>query len=351
MGRINAMIATANAIAADDFSYVWGGGHAEAGVATHSGRLIGFDCSGSVAAVLAGAGLWPAGSPVPNDAGVIAQLRQERLIAPGPGNAPNAVTLYDHPGVHIFMNIDGRFFGTSDGAGGGSAKGGPSWLYDGAPDARDSAFKRYHLLPSVLHDSASYGHSLTFQVAKWQLVQGLRTGDKVKVSFRQRADGSLMATALTYAGAVTTTGTVLSVASDGSSVQLVTPAGPTLSVTLSAGLASSGLELGAQVQVVYTTSNGRLTARALTVTAGPAIAQIDGTVSAIGAGASSLTLSVSDGSTKTFSTNGDTSVLDGVQVGDGVEVSYVMVGPLLVAQQVDDSGPGDPGWQTSARSL
>ena len=65
-GVIEALTNTADAIAKDDYPYVWGGGHALAGIASvgirgpgYNGRRIGFDCSGSVAAVLAGAGLWP----------------------------------------------------------------------------------------------------------------------------------------------------------------------------------------------------------------------------------------------------------------------------------------------------
>ena len=56
------------------------------------------------------------GSGVPNDAGVISYLRQRGEIAPGAGDGPQEVTLYDDPDVHIFMNINGRFFGTSDGS-------------------------------------------------------------------------------------------------------------------------------------------------------------------------------------------------------------------------------------------
>ena len=166
-GVVNAMVAAANAVTRANYPYVWGGGHPEAGVASASGRkrAVGFDCSGSVAAVLAGAGVWPAGGPVPNDAGVISQLLQAGLIARGPGRGPVEVTLYDHPGVHIFMNIDGRFFGTSDGGGGGSAKGGAGWLADGASDAYNRAFRQYHVIPSVLRDRTTYGHSLTFQTA------------------------------------------------------------------------------------------------------------------------------------------------------------------------------------------
>jgi hypothetical protein len=58
-----ALIAAADAVARGDYPYVYGGGHAEAGTASigikgpgYNGRRVGFDCSGSVAAVLAGAG-------------------------------------------------------------------------------------------------------------------------------------------------------------------------------------------------------------------------------------------------------------------------------------------------------
>ena len=66
--------------------------------------------------------------------------------------------LYDDPGVHIFMNVDGRFFGTSDGGGGGDAKGGAGWLYDGAPDAFTTYYRCYHLLATVLRGSTNAGH-------------------------------------------------------------------------------------------------------------------------------------------------------------------------------------------------
>src|SRR5581483_1717771 len=78
-----------------DYPYVYGGGHAEAGVASigmkgpgYNGRRVGLDCSGSVAAVLAAAGLWPAGGGVPSDAGIIATLRSERMIVRGVGRGP-----------------------------------------------------------------------------------------------------------------------------------------------------------------------------------------------------------------------------------------------------------------------
>ena len=131
-GVLAALTTAANKITAEDYPYVWGGGHGEAGIASvgekgpgYNGKRRGYDCSGSVAAVLSGAGLWPAGAGVPNDAGVIQYLRQHGEIAPGAGDGPGEVTLYDDPGVHIFMNINGRFFGTSDGGGGGDKQGRP----------------------------------------------------------------------------------------------------------------------------------------------------------------------------------------------------------------------------------
>lgn len=102
VGVITALTRTANGVAAGGWPYVWGGGHSEAGVASiggrgpgYNGRRRGFDCSGSVTAVLSGAGLWPAGAGVPGDLGVVRELLAEGLIARGPGRAPNAVNLYD----------------------------------------------------------------------------------------------------------------------------------------------------------------------------------------------------------------------------------------------------------------
>jgi hypothetical protein len=234
-GMINALTEAADAVTQGDYPYVWGGGHAIAGLPGigikgpgHNGHRVGYDCSGSVAAVLAGAGLWPAGSPVPSDAGVITQLLQERLIARGAGTAPDEVTLYDYPGVHIFMNIDGRFFGTSDGGAGNASqpRGGAGWLADGAPDAFSRKFKRYHVLASVLRDQTTYGHSLTFQVdPNAAIIAGVAPGDDIRVSYEQTGSGSMIASAIGYVGAVTTSGSVTSIAPDGSSFTVETAGG------------------------------------------------------------------------------------------------------------------------------
>src|SRR5947209_17405111 len=68
VGVVSALANAANRVTQNDFPYVYGGGHAQAGIASvgikghgYNGRRVGYDCSGSVAAVLTGAGLWPAG--------------------------------------------------------------------------------------------------------------------------------------------------------------------------------------------------------------------------------------------------------------------------------------------------
>jgi hypothetical protein len=269
VGVVNAMTRAAIGITNHSYPYVWAGGHAQAGIASTGtkGRHKGFDCSGSVAAVLAGAGIWPAGSGVPNDAGIIGTLRRQGLIAPGVGTGPVEVTLYDHPGVHIFMNIDGRFFGTSDGAGGGNPHGGAGWLDDGAPDAASRAYRAYHFLPSVLHSSTNAGHIVSFQLGALSTPPVIELGDRVQVNYAESRAGSLFATSIAYPGSTTTTGTVSSIAADGSSFTLQTSAGQTLTLALPNPDIAQGLGVGDTVQVVYTTSGGTSTARVVTVTA------------------------------------------------------------------------------------
>ena len=223
---IDALTRSADAVAAGNWPYVWGGGHAQAGIAGvggrgpgYNGKRRGFDCSGSVAAVLAGAGLWPAGASVPGDLGVVQQLLAERVIARGPGRAPNAVDLYDDPGVHIFMSIDGRFFGTSDG-GGGNRKGGPDWLDDGAWDSYSRIYRRYHVISSVLRSTTTYGHSYTFQTfSDPALVYGAELGDRVTVGYAQTGAGSMRATTLAFPGLRTVSGTVTALSGTSMTVQ------------------------------------------------------------------------------------------------------------------------------------
>jgi hypothetical protein len=203
MPVVRALTAAADIVAQGDYPYVYGGGHAQAGTASvgikgpgHNGRRVGFDCSGSVGAVLAGAGVLPAGLPVPNDAGIITELRHAGLIARGVGHGPGAVTFYDRPGVHIFMSIDGRFFGTSDGGAGNPSQrnGGAGWLDDGAPDASIPAFKAYHLVAAALSTPTIYGPTLTFQAGSdYGLLEDVAVGDTIQVTYTRGANGSLKA--------------------------------------------------------------------------------------------------------------------------------------------------------------
>lgn len=273
VGVVNALTAAANYVTKRNYPYVWGGGHAQAGIASgeftggrHRRHRVGFDCSGSVAAVLAGAGLWVGGTGVPNDAGIIAALRRERLIAPGVGKGPVSVTLYDHPGIHIFMNIDGRFFGTSDGAGGGNPNGGAGWLDDGAPDASRQAFRAYHLVASVLRSSTTAGHIVGFQLAALGQPAAFEIGDAVSVAFQEDRAGSLFATSITYPGSAVATGTVTDIAPDGSSVSIQTPSGETVTLAVPNVELISELADGDVAQVTYTTSGTILIARVVSIT-------------------------------------------------------------------------------------
>jgi hypothetical protein len=195
MSKAGALIAAANALTTANYPYVWAGGHPAAGAASigtrgpgYTGHTLGYDCSGSVAAVLSSASLWQPGTPVPGDAGVIAQLRQEHLIAKGVGTGSTAVTLWDDPGVHIFMNIDGRYFGT-----GANAKGGPGWL----SGSGTSGFKPWHFIPSALSGSVTYGAALTFGVGSNSgLLYGLSVGQHVQVQYKTAKTGALTATAV-----------------------------------------------------------------------------------------------------------------------------------------------------------
>src|SRR5881227_2946230 len=89
------------------YSYSWGGGH--------NSRFSGpYDCSGAVSAVLHAAGLLK--SPMVSGGFM-------HWGAKGPG----AVTIYANAG-HVYMSINGKFFGTSYSNPGGGA----GW-FNGAP--------------------------------------------------------------------------------------------------------------------------------------------------------------------------------------------------------------------------
>jgi hypothetical protein len=298
VGVLNALTSAATRIEAQNLPYVWGGGHGEAGVASKgakggagfNGRRIGYDCSGAVAAVLVAGGLWPQGQGVPNDWGVIRYLLRNGLIAPGAGTGPTEVTLYDDPGVHIFMNIDGRFWGTSDGAGGGDAKGGPGWLDDGAWDVTNNKFRRYHFVASILKAKTTAGYSLTFNLGpQTESLPGLAPGMKVGISYSTSKYGTMVANAVSYKAPLTTTtttttpsapvatvtGAVTAIASDDSSFTIESAAGASMSFAVPAGgsvaqqLAAGQIAVNAVVAVSYTSTPTATAPGATTTTAAP----------------------------------------------------------------------------------
>lgn len=118
-GGTAAAMAEAQSINSKEYPYVWGGGH---------GSFAGpYDCSGAVSAVLHAAGML--GKPMVS--GELASFG-----APGPG----PITIYAN-GVHAFMSIMGKFFGTSLSNPGGGAGFFPSALGLGEAHEGDSGGK------------------------------------------------------------------------------------------------------------------------------------------------------------------------------------------------------------------
>jgi hypothetical protein len=275
-GVISALTSAADRLADQNLPYVWGGGHAEAGIASvgergpgFNGRRRGYDCSGSVAAVLAGGGLWPTGGGVPNDAGVIGYLVSKHLIAKGAGTGSQQVTLYDDPGVHIFMNIDGRFFGTSDGGSGGDAKGGPGWLEVGA-DVTAGRFKRYHFVPGALGGQTTAGYTVGFEMGVGLGLMDYPAGTKVRVTYKTTPSGMLVAEALTLIGEVNTSATVTAIGTSGTSgtdtLSFTTPRHKSLTFNVSADTQLVDAILANQIELGDTTSIGYVGSPSTTLT-------------------------------------------------------------------------------------
>ncbi len=202
MSVVNALTAAANTVTAGDFPYVYGGGHAEAGIASigikgpgYNGRRIGFDCSGSVAAVLAGAGVWQPTSGVPNDAGIITELLQQHLIARGAAHGATEVTLYDYPGVHIFMDIDWHL---RTGRRGRRRSAGWRRLARRRRARRDKP--RLQALPPAARsdrEQTTFERILTFQTgANASVTHGLELGSDVHVGYTQAPNCRMTAVAV-----------------------------------------------------------------------------------------------------------------------------------------------------------
>jgi hypothetical protein len=187
-GRLNEMVSYADKLEAKNYPYVYAGGHAKVGVASGA-HAKGFDCSGVVAAVLAAGGLWPKGSSVPGDTGVIQQLLARKVIASGPASGPYQVALLDKPGQDIQTMVNGRFYGTGVGS-----RGGPGWL-DGT--ITFPGYKQYHLLPSVLGERSSDGNNMTFtfgdSASQATIAAEVTVGAQVQVSYAEAGSSRIRA--------------------------------------------------------------------------------------------------------------------------------------------------------------
>lgn len=153
---IAAMLSEANALNKDNIPYVWGGGHERAGSISigtsggngYNGTRKGFDCSGAVGAVLAAAGVgitW--GSSFGNDYAVIQTLQKAGVLLPGEGSGPVECTIYDNPNMHIYMRLNGSYWGTAAGGHLPSNGYGVGWVQDGGPE---EGFTAYHIRPDLL---------------------------------------------------------------------------------------------------------------------------------------------------------------------------------------------------------
>lgn len=153
---IDAITSSAATINNANFPYVWGGGHAHAGTPDTGtgGSKIGYDCSGSVAAVLSGAGVVTPGQSIGRDDSLVATLVQQGFLQPGGGTGSPEVSIFDNPGQHIFMRINGQYFGTADATGHlpGTSLQGAGWIANGSP----GTFNQYHVPPAILSKSTTY---------------------------------------------------------------------------------------------------------------------------------------------------------------------------------------------------
>lgn len=188
-GKLNQMVGYADKLEAKNYPYVYGGGHAKVGVASGA-RAKGFDCSAVVAAVLAAAGLWPKGTAVPGDAGVVQDLMKRKVIANGAPSGRYQVALFDKPGQDIQEKIGGRFFGTGVGSHGGAG-----WFDDGV--LTFPRYKEYHVLPSALGERSSYGNYMTFSfgsgASQRTIAAEVTVGAKVQVDYKEAESSAILA--------------------------------------------------------------------------------------------------------------------------------------------------------------
>jgi hypothetical protein len=112
----------------------------------------------------------------------------------------------------------------------------------------------------------------TFQAAGLgDMPATLQSGEKVRITYRQTKEGILIAKGVSFPGAITASGVVGSIATDGSSLTLQLASGSSLTIE-TGGLTQllQGVGLGNTVLVTYVKSGSALTLRSLTVASAPA---------------------------------------------------------------------------------
>jgi hypothetical protein len=152
----------ANAIAAKRYPYSWGGGHNSTFSPSLGGsqdggggpQVVGFDCSGSVSAVLYAAGLLTS----PQVAGDMLNAIS-KYTDPGVAPGNDGVTIFACP-THTFMKIGTQYWGTTDG-GSPAPGGGAGWDPDQATSTYLAGFQAAHIKPATLAQNYPYTYSLT----------------------------------------------------------------------------------------------------------------------------------------------------------------------------------------------
>jgi hypothetical protein len=152
--RIDEMISRASEISNKNYPYSWGGGHPHVGTPSmgpeHSsgGALVnGFDCSGSVLAVLASGGFVPTGSSF-GSSGEMGHI-YGNIGEPGPGPKGKGITIYWNS-QHEWMTINGRYFSTGWNKNPGGGAGWGSEQESEWPET--GAYESMHLATSQLEE-------------------------------------------------------------------------------------------------------------------------------------------------------------------------------------------------------
>ena len=116
--NLEQMISKASEISNKNYHYSWGGGHASAGTPSMGGESssggaqnIGFDCSGSVSAVLVAGGYIPKGQSIGASGSFGSEFAGSMHAIPGPSPKGKGVTIY-YNSTHEWMTINGRYFST-----------------------------------------------------------------------------------------------------------------------------------------------------------------------------------------------------------------------------------------------